>query len=398
MRLIASAAGITVCVLLLAWYFRNKPPVSDTQAPLLTSVPDLGRFPVSLPAQPAATDKKPGIEVGIEVCGLGKSTGDPSDFADFSDVYESLNSRMEHSRQQWLTAILHSSDLRTRAVGLLANNGFVNALQGAHSQDSVSSLVQLATNSRDPLIYSIAIHACKPAFTKDPVAACQQINLTDWSDLDPDNAVPWLALAQEAHAAKDPIAEATAYARAATATRFDNYNWSLYSYVEPLLPAEASPLERYMLATGLVGLEAAMTQSYQAAYQHCSAAAAADVAVRSECSAVAELMVSKGNSLLDLAIGTSIGARVGWPADRVKALQKKKDAIMQLAWDHGGSADPTKQLTCDAINQANVFMTEWARNGALGAHEEELQRSGRTIDELAQAYHERQQQAGIASQ
>ena len=97
-------------------------------------------------------------------------------------------------------------------------------------------------------------------------------------------------------------------------------------------------------------------------------------------------MVSKGTTLLDLALGASIGERAGWSTQRVEALRIRKDAIMQLALERGMSAESNNQFSCEAINQSNAFMLQWARNGELRAHEEELERSGRTTTELAQVY------------
>jgi hypothetical protein len=120
---------------------------------------------------------------------------------------------------------------------------------------------------------------------------------------------------------------------------------------------------------------------YNSASKHCSAEAMQDEDVRQQCSALAELMVSKGTILLDLSIGTHIGARAGWSSARVAGLTDERDALMQVI----AQTTPANNWTCDSVRRGNAYMGQWVRlGGEVGAARDALERSGETVAELAQ--------------
>jgi hypothetical protein len=94
-------------------------------------------------------------------------------------------------------------------------------------------------------------------------------------------------------------------------------------------------------------------------------------------------MVSKGTTLLDLAIGTRIGARAGWSGDRVARLIEERDALIQ-ALMQAAPTDDDDRWTCDGVQRGNAFMSQRMHLGELGAARELLDRSGETVAELAQ--------------
>jgi hypothetical protein len=228
------------------------------------------------------------------------------------------------------------------------------------------------------------VYACNTYSDPSPIGSCQQISLKGWTVLDADNAVPWLLLAGQAHAANDAATESAAFIQADGAHKADAYNFSLYSFSEPALPNDATPLERWVLATELMGIESATgAPHYTTASKLCSADAMQDADVRQHCDALAELLVSKGTTLLDLSIGARIGARAGWSTTRVTALAEQRDALM------GGITQATASghddlWSCDAVRRGNAYMSQWARLGELGAARESLERSGETVPDLAQ--------------
>jgi len=107
-----------------------------------------------------------------------------------------------------------------------------------------------------------------------------------------------------------------------------------------------------------------------------------DDGIRQQCDALAELFVSKGTNLLDLSIGTSLGARAGWSRDRVAGLTEERDALMQgIAQATPSSNDDL--WTCDGVQRGNAYMGEWARLGEIGAARETVEHSGLSVSELA---------------
>src|SRR5258706_5704810 len=123
-------------------------------------------------------------------------------------------------------------------------------------QQPRNSLVQLAVGPPDPAVYAIAVRACN-AYLDPAKGACEQISLREWARIDADNATPWLLLAGAARAKSKPAAEADAFNQAAKARRIDSYYDSLLAFTEADLPTDATPLDRWYLAVGVIGIESA---------------------------------------------------------------------------------------------------------------------------------------------
>ena len=348
----------------------STPPDPVTLQPALpTPTVPIGEKPLPPPSTEA-----------VEVCGIGKLTADAD-----KTTMQQLGSSVEPLRRQWLDAMLHSGDARSRATGLLLStrvNG--DRLQNAPSDEFTAPLVQLALSSQDPAVYAMAVYACQPLAGLAPGAACAAINVEGWAAMEPNNAAPWLELASAAHSAKDVVAENAAFSKAAKATMIDGYAGSLLPNAEALLPVGATPLDRYLLTAEVIGVEASLPLPYVP--MHCSAEAVNDKVVRSQCSALAELMVSKGTTLSEFGLGISMGARAGWPANRVEALRQRKDALMGLMLSRANPSSPNDQWTCQTIERGNAFMKDWARVGEIGALQLELERSGKTLSELSNDY------------
>lgn len=137
-------------------------------------------------------------------------------------------------------------------------------------------------------------------------------------------------LAGAARAKNDPAAEADAFNQAAKSRRIDSYDDSLLAFTEADLPTDATPLDRWYLAVEVMGIESATAvPEYGAMSKHCSTEAMQDDNVRQQCGALAERLVTKGTTLLDVNIGATLGARVGWPKRRIDDLAQERDALTQ---------------------------------------------------------------------
>ena len=318
----------------------------------------------------------------LDICGLGKV---PLDTSDPYAAGRYLGEYANKARDRWLSALLDSDDIRARAAGLflegkLSESGPVKPIE----DQTRDALVQLAIGASDPAIYAMAVYACNTYSDLAPTGSCQQISLNSWARLDTDNAVPWLLVAGQAHAQNDAATETAAFGQAARAHKADAYNYSLYTFAESELPSDVTPLAHWYLAIELIGIESATASvQYNSASKHCSAEAMQDGDVRQQCNALAELMVSKGTTLLDLGIGTHIGARTGWSNARVASLTEERDALMQAITQ----TIPTNNddlWTCDGVRRGNAYMGQWVRLGEVGAAKDALEQSGETVTELAQ--------------
>ncbi len=320
----------------------------------------------------------------VEICGYGQV---PINKSDDSAIFQHVGTLTKGVGTAWLSALQNSDDLRARVAGLLLEGKVAggDSLRPVAEQTR-NEVVQLAAGAGDPAVYAMALSMCDTSATTDADSACRQLSLQRWARMDPDNAVPWLLLAGKARARHDSAAEADAFSHAATAHKSDSYSDSVFAFAEPELPPDVTPLERSYLATEVIGVEAAIrSPQYSVASQHCSSDAMQDSNVRQQCNSLAELLVTKGTNLLDLGLGRTIGARAGWPTQRVNELVQEQHALMQAIVQQTPS-DNDKLWTCDAVSRVNAYVVQRVQQGELGAARDVLERSGETVDAMAQKY------------
>jgi hypothetical protein len=242
--------------------------------------------------------------------------------------------------------------------------------------------------TKDPAIFALAYIKCiKAGVDFASQDACPQLTLDDWTRADADNAVPWLQLAARAHREGDGTAEAAAMAHAAQAHQYQSYTWSVFSFAQAAMPKDLTPTDRWILTTQVIGVEAAMLAPYQPLFQYCSREVQSDIAVRRQCDALAELMVSKATTLLDLSVGKSLGARVGWPVERVDSLTQEVNASMWAINEMAGM-DPKQQWSCDGVARGNAYMSQLGELGERGLARQAIEDSGETLAELSRKFDE----------
>ena len=383
--LVSSVVAILVVAVLLLRGGHSRAIVS-TSAP--TGMP-AASHPANHPNGTGGSSSLLGAEANnssgtVEVCGYRPVQIDRNDD---SSVFKQVGALTKDAGRRWLSALQNSDDLRARVSGLLLEGKVTGgeALQPIAEQTR-DEVVQLAAGTGDPAVYAMALSMCDSSAATDAASACRQLSLQHWARMDPDNAVPWLLLAGRARARHDDAAEADAFSHAAASHKIDSYSDSVFAFAEPLLPQDVTPLERAYLATEVIGVESAIRlPQYSVASQHCSSDAMQDGIVRQQCASVAELLVSKGNNLLDLGIGKAIGARAGWSSKRVDELLQEQHALKQ-ALIQQTPPDNDTLWTCDAVSRLNAYMVQRVRLGELGASRELLERSGETVEVMAQRY------------
>jgi hypothetical protein len=352
-----------------------KPPISVTAAGHPTGVQKANRPPPKI----SSTNT-------VEICGHGQVSIDKS-HADA--IFQHVGALTKGAGARWLSALQNSDDLRARVTGLLLEGKVTggDSLRPVQEQTR-NEVVQLAAGSSDPAVYALALSMCSTAAANDGDSACRELSLQQWAHIDPDNAVPWLLLAGKARSRHDSAAEAAAFSHAATAHKIDSYSDSVYTFAEAELPQDVTPLERSYLATEVIGVEAAIAlPQYSVASQHCSTNAMQDSSVQQQCKSLAELLVIKGPNLLDLGLGKTIGARAGWSSERVKEIALEQQALM-LSIIQQTPSDNDTMWTCDAVSHANAYLIQRVRLGEVGAARDVLERSGETVEEMAQKYTE----------
>jgi hypothetical protein len=365
------------------WGRPSPPPLKPSLAHAPSPIPEW-----SLSAALSAAKRAlPADHSGeIEVCGVGRVKIDRDDWTATGKFFEALTKK---PRLRWLSALRNSDDYRARATGLYLEGIFDRDEPRKDPEAARDELVQLALATQDPAIFALANTKCiKGVEEFSSAGACPQLTLDKWTRADSDNAVPWLQLAAKARKENDRVREAAAFARAAQAHRYESYDWSLFAFAQASMPSDATAADRWYLTTDLLGVEAAMPMPYLTVFQYCSREAMSDATVHGQCNAVADLLVSKATTLLELSLGKSLGARVGWPPEVIDKLTQQLNASMQ-ALAQMTPPDPDDQWSCDSVARGNALMSEEDRLGERGLANEAIERSGETVAELASKFSNR---------
>jgi hypothetical protein len=372
---------IVVAVLLV----RGRPPraIASMEAPV--SVPATSPLPV----KPRAESPPPiaGNVRTVEICGYGRV---PIDQSDGDAVSKRVTALTQGAETRWLSALQNSGDLRARVAGLLlagpmSGSASLKGSPNPLAEQARDDAVQLAAGGEDPAVYALALSMCNSTLGSE-AAACQSLSPQRWAQLDPDNAAPWLMIASKAQLSGDGAAEAQAFSHAAKAHKMDSYNFSALTFAEPELPPDVTPLERSYLAEEVIGVEAATwNPQYSVATRHCSTDAMHDNTVRQQCDSMAQLLVNQGTNLLDLGIGKTIGAHVGWSKERVDKVVQEQHALMWaiLAQE---PHEETERWSCDNVNRQSAYFAKLVQLGELGAARDALEHSGESVESMAQNY------------
>jgi hypothetical protein len=383
------SALIVAAILGFGLWLRQRPSRPAVPGPIAAAAPS-APSPLTSPWPAGISNSKieairKGDSDELEVCGAGRVKLDPDDLAAAGKYFDALT---RNARLHWLATLRHSDDDRARASALYLE-GFLDRTAPQKDADAArDELVQLAVATKDPAIFALAYMKCiKGGEDSASPGACPQLNLDDWTRADADNAVPWLQLAAKARREGDGTAEAAAMAHAAQAHQYQPYTGSVLPFAQAAMPEDATPTDRWILTTQVIGVEAAMPAPYQPLFQYCSREAQSDVAVHRQCDALAELMVGKAATLLDLSAGKSLGARVGWPAERVDKLTQEINASM-WAINQSTGMDPKQQWSCDSVARGNAYMSQLGELGERGLARLAIEDSGETVAELAHKFDE----------
>lgn len=360
----------------------------------------LGAWAASSAAQAAAASSAPLALGETDVCGLGRvkadDTGQPKDMAPIRRVAQRVRERL-------LPTLANSPDEVTRAAGLLLLSAgspqladeacdtaacaqrttYVNNPVGRLRADLVArdALASMALTTRSAKVYALAMRACQ-SHRKEGV--CLQLSPEQWARLDPDNAVPWLHVAADAGDRREAPTAAEAFFRVSRATRSDAHWGALTGLVIAKLPPDLPILDKVALAGEVLAIEAAASVPFVPASQYCSVADVRDANRQQVCAAMAEVLVNKGSSLLDVALGASIGQRVGWPAERLAAVHDERDAITQL----NEQAHSAHRWSCPVLVRTLNQLTEIGQHGELAAMRRALKQSPEPVVVLARRQRE----------
>jgi hypothetical protein len=396
------AAAVLAAILLLALlaWLQSDPPGREARA--VAGLPSAGR-PAG--AAPGAGATPPADKAGtVELCGYGRV----APIRTIDDYPAGVVAAAEAAMERIAADLLGRPQAREQAVGHYAQ--LVAAMRAAGAEferrnpqcddeacarrrrqaaelaaaPAAQALARLAVASQDPTAYALALYGCR--LNRD--GACAQLTAARWAQLAPDNAVPWFVVAEEAHQGKDEAALAEALHRAALA-KFSDYDWSALLVMADDPKASAlAPASRLVFLTSLIGIYAALpTPGYSAASEACSRERLGDAARRQLCGDLATMMTERSGSLLEFSLGTSIGERAGWPAERVQRLRNEKEAVFMVSARDWIGEDVH---SCRFLEQLEARTREFATLGELRAGRQRIAASGRPVTALAAEWRELQ--------
>lgn len=215
---------------------RAIPRPSPVRAALLAPVQD-GTLAPGLPLRSkgnAASTTPDRSEV--EICGFGTVTLRPDDPYPFQAIPLAVR---ESALATVEALMLASDDIQVRAAAL-----WIGIRRGKRdARTRIEQVARLAIGSRDPVVYALAIEACK-GWTADDYGSCHLISHAQWAHLDPDNAVPWLEVAAQARHNNDAEGEEMATRMATYARHTDTREGLLPTLVDRAMGTRVTPLQR----------------------------------------------------------------------------------------------------------------------------------------------------------
>lgn len=259
---VALAAGVAMLALAAGWtagrhveasrQVEATPPREAVLPPLRLARPVLQTDTRVMVPVPRRT--KPAAIGAVEVCGFGTVQVPPDD----PDPVQRIPRALRQSALETMDALmLASDDTQVRAAALWMGA----RLRGRDVRGRIEQVARLAAGSPDPFVYAIAMEACKGRSAGDG-GSCQLLSPAQWVRLDPDNAVPWRALAAEARERDEPLAEHAALQFADRAPRSDVHAGRLPLLVDKAMGAQAAPLQRTLALSAGWSAEAVWAASH----------------------------------------------------------------------------------------------------------------------------------------
>jgi hypothetical protein len=314
--------------------------------------PRLRRPPASLPASAPEWRSD-----WLEVCGMGwVQVEEPPPGVRLED-------RRERPRADWERRMEAEIEaLRERLSQHLRSSSEPFELQlGLQLGREYSAAAEQARLSAEPSVYRLALQACQQPGAGPRTASCEQLSAQRWAQLEPDNAVPWLLLGQEALSRGDRSGLEQALFQAALARRLIPAQGLLSTALAERLPADAEPLARGGLLLELMGREfAGALQGINLVPLVCTAQTLRDANRRQVCGGLARLLLGQGRSLMELGLGLAVAERLGLPESELPATRAQLEAALRQQEQIN---PPEELLSCQGLRRLEDWVRELGRVG-----------------------------------
>ena len=346
-RTIGIALTTVAVVAIVAWVLRAKLAVDAwtgqvATGPLSDARGDVA-YPPEFPHASIGAVAAPAQEQ-VELCGFGKVTAMqmPAGLQQEADAtvmrlieqFErktgreqamGLSLRAMLAVEQATAPITEGDPLKCMTTPACAKR--VEQAEQRAAAPTAEQLARLATTNRDPYVYAAAVRACRPFVTGTSAPSCAGVRPEQLAQLDPDNGANWLLVASDAAERKDTAALESALLRTARSRRIDSlalpYGDLLASIDVHYEPVRTLVLMR--LAGAFFGQSPA---AYATAASYCPKEMQGVPGRRELCLELADVLAERAPDLLGVTNGVAIGARAGWPADKLARHEEQRKTLM----------------------------------------------------------------------
>ena len=213
------------------------------------------------------------------------------------------------------------------AAGVLVSNSVATQAAGLLAQGRRPDLATLAMQAGDAVTFAMAWQACAGG---PPLPACAQLEPGHWSQLDPDNAMAWLVLADRAAAEgrEAGLAAALGRARASAHARLHSYAAAtlLSGPGGPSQPGDAWAAAWRLAEPPRHGL------ALPALQRHCEVARRdMDAGRQWQCSEAASALLAHASELAVRSLAIDLGRSAGWPEQQLAPLVAEQEALESMA-------------------------------------------------------------------
>jgi len=396
-----AATLLVVVALVFAW---EPPPNPDVAAATAMPLPSLPSLPD--PAAPASVLAREDADAGlattgasgtelIEVCGVGWVPPDASGAVDRGavagdrDVLASQRTLLAAMRRDDgevgdamatvlglqgagrdnpsgtpLQALLHCSassavPASSASSGLPACAGRDEDRQRAATL--VEHLAKLASATREPRVYALAMQQCQSAKGQ---GSCALLNLDQWARVDDGNGLPWLHILERARVRNDRAQIDEALHHIGAAARFEGATYAIAGRVADHAGAgDVDGIAALLVAVDAVHI-AARIEPYDALNTVCKGASLSDANRRQECEHAAQTLAERSDLPLAVLNGAELGRRLGWPTERVDALRRL--ASSNSAMDEGQAKTLVLGELPSSCASARRVLASFSRRGRDG--------------------------------
>lgn len=196
-----------------------------------------------------------------------------------------------------MQALRASADPYANAVAVWLNIGDGNDDRAARERQ----LAAMAMSTRDPRLYALALRTC----WRRPSQECQSLSARRWSELEPNNAMPWLMMMDEAALNQDISGLQEALYHATHAQHLaERAQAPLQAIVDVASDDPSSLVAARSLAIDAIGIAAA--QVGPASVMACREATPRDANLWQECTAMVDLLEHRSDSLFARMVGATI--------------------------------------------------------------------------------------------